>query len=197
MKIRYFIPIICLSIFSCQRDRIPKMEPVDLNLNLRYASEELNGQLELNTAKVTVTNLSTKVSSSYSPQDAAVSIENLKPGNYDIDASITISKEKYTQITGLETAEDVTFNVSFKKYNLIRSTTLRLELVAGTVGDFVIKQVYYAGSDQKNGHYIAINFLKSITILIGFYMPTVYILVVYMEDSRSQQIKNTISLMDS
>lgn len=100
--------------FSCQRDRIPKMEPVDLNLNLSYASEELNGQLELNTAKVTVTNLSTKVSSSYSPQDAAVSIENLKPGNYDIDASITISKEQYTQVTGLEAAEDVTFNVSFK-----------------------------------------------------------------------------------
>lgn len=151
MKIRYFIPIICLLIFSCQRDRIPKMEPVDLNLNLSYASEELNGKLELNTAKVTVTNLSTKVRSTYSPQDAAVSIENLKPGNYDIDASITISKEQYTQVTGLETAEDVTFNVSFKKYNLIRSTTLALELVAGTVGDFVIKQVYYAGSDQKNG----------------------------------------------
>lgn len=151
MNIRFFMLLLSIGLFSCNREREPKMVPVDLQVNISYASADLNGRMDLSAVNIKVTNLSTQVNTTFNPQDAVLHLKDMKLGYYDIDASITISKEEYFRVTGLESDRDVTFNASFKKYNLLRPSTLNMQLISGSTGDFLIKQVYYAGSDSRQG----------------------------------------------
>ncbi|MGE8427779.1 MAG: DUF4876 domain-containing protein [Sphingobacterium sp.] len=151
MKTRYLIPFLFLPFISCKKDNTPGVQPLDIKLNLKYASENFNTKLDLSKVIVKITNLATKTSGTYSSSQGVVNLSAIIPGEYDIDASITIPKAQYNSLTGESSIEDVTFNASLKKISLTSSTTLDLELVAGLLGDFVIKQVYYAGSDNKEG----------------------------------------------
>ncbi len=151
MKTHYLIPFLFLPFISCKKDNTPGIQPLDIKLNLTYASENFNTKLDLSKAIVKITNLATKTSGTYSASQGAVNLTSIMPGEYDIDASITIPKEQYNSLTGESSKEDVTFNASLKKISLTSSTTLDLELIAGLLGDFVIKQIYYAGSDNKEG----------------------------------------------
>ncbi len=151
MKTRYLIPLLFLPFISCKKDNTPGVQPLDIKLNLKYASAELNGKLDLSKVVVKVTNLSTKTSMTYSPSQGVVNLVSIMPGEYDIDASITIPKDQYFNSTGEAIFEDVTFNAAIKKVNLTSSSSLDLELIAGLLGNFVIKQIYYAGSDNKEG----------------------------------------------
>lgn len=151
MKTRYLIPLLFLPFISCKKDNTPGVQPLDIKLNLKYASAELNGKLDLSKVVVKVTNLSTKTSMTYSPTQGVVNLVSIMPGEYDIDASITIPKDQYFNSTGEAIFEDVTFNAAIKKVNLTSSSSLDLELIAGLLGNFVIKQIYYAGSDNKDG----------------------------------------------
>ncbi len=151
MKTRYLIPFLILPFISCKKDNTPSVQPLDVQLNLKYASDDLNTKLDLSKAVVKITNLATKTSSAYSPSQGVVNLASITPGEYDIDASITIPKDQYNSLTGQASLEDVTFNASLKKISLTNSTSLDLQLVAGLLGDFIIKQIYYAGSDNKEG----------------------------------------------
>lgn len=151
MKTRYLIPFLFLPFISCKKDNTPGVQPLDIKLNLKYASENFNTKLDLSKVIVKITNLATKTSATYSSSQGVVNLTSIIPGEYDIDASITIPKAQYNSLTGESSIEDVTFNASLKKISLTNSTTLDMELVAGLLGDFVIKQIYYAGSDNKEG----------------------------------------------
>lgn len=151
MKTRYLIPFLFLPFIACKKDNTPGVQPLDIKLNLKYASDDFNTKLDLSTVVVKITNLATKTSSTYSPLQGVVNLTSIIPGEYDIDASITIPKAQYNGLTGESSMEDVTFNASLKKISLTSSTSLDLELVAGILGDFIIKQIYYAGSDNKEG----------------------------------------------
>lgn len=151
MKIKLLLPILFLFLFSCKKDKAPDLQPVQLELRLSYASEEFGPKLGYTDVLISVTNLSTKVSNTYTPNGESVILSDLTPGEYDIDATITVERDKYNEVTGADSNTDVTFNASAKKISLTSSTTLNLELVSGLLGDFVIKQIYYAGSDQKEG----------------------------------------------
>lgn len=151
MKTRYLIPFLFLPFISCKKDNTPGVQPLDIKLNLKYASENFNTKLDLSKVIVKITNLATKTSATYSSSQGVVNLTSIIPGEYDIDASITIPKAQYNSLTGESSIEDVTFNASLKKISLTSSTTLDMELVAGLLGDFVIKQIYYAGSDNKEG----------------------------------------------
>lgn len=150
MKTRYLLPFLLLPFLACKKDG-PTIQPIEVQVNLSYADKPLNTQLDLQLAELKLTNLSTGNSKVFKPADGLVTMAGLAPGRYDIDVSVTITKERYKDLTGIEKAEDVVFNASLKNYNLDFSTTIDLELVTGLIGDFVIKQIYYAGSDIQEG----------------------------------------------
>ncbi|SKB40282.1 Protein of unknown function [Sphingobacterium nematocida] len=150
MKTRYLIPFLLLPFAACKKDG-PTIQPIDVQVKLSYADEQLNTKLDLTKVELKLTNLSTGNSALFKPSDGIVTMDGLAPGKYDIDASVTITKENYKNLTGIEKADDVVFNASLKNYNLDFSATIDMELVTGLIGDFVIKQIYYAGSDTKEG----------------------------------------------
>ncbi|RZL56284.1 MAG: DUF4876 domain-containing protein, partial [Pedobacter sp.] len=139
---------------SCKKDKNTGIEPVDVNIKTTFRTETSGYQLPLNEIKIKITNVDTKNASEYTANDKGiVSASQLSPGTYDIDASITLTAARYTTLTGIQSPNDVTFNASVKNKSIGVgfSETIELNLVTGTVGDWVIKQVFFSGSDRANG----------------------------------------------
>ena len=78
-------------------------------------------------------------------------LPNLPIDMYDIVATYTLSAEEYTTITGEKTAEDVLFSAAATGVQLqpSKGTAINLVLQTSTTDDFVLKTIYYAGSNSK------------------------------------------------
>lgn len=159
MRLIYFFPLMILLFMACSKDA-PDQQPVDVTLKLSYAAQEFNGKLDFTEVKVQVKNLSNNVLAEYQPKNGTLLLENLAAGQYDIIASVTFSKDKFNNLTGGDSQEEVTFNASLPRVSLLSSEVIELQLMAGKVGEFVIKQIYYAGSDNKDGALFRDQFLE-------------------------------------
>lgn len=137
---------------ACKKNNTTEIQPVDVNVKVAYSNTTYT--LPLSAVKVKVTNVETKSVQSFTTSDKGILlISQLAPGFYDIDASVTITAANYSTITGTTVTSDVTYNAALKNKQITVGfdETINLSLVAGTVGDWVIKQVYFAGSDRTNG----------------------------------------------
>lgn len=144
--------LILLGVFaSCKKDG-PETEPINITVQLAYVNDHYNTVLADEPITITLKNLSTGTIVTKKSSNGAIEFADVNPGNYDVDASIEVDKVRFEQLTG-ETidSEAVTFNATAKNTSFTAHTTLDLYLVNGVVGDFVIKQIYYAGSDRSNG----------------------------------------------
>lgn len=150
MKTRYLLPLLLLPFLSCKKDG-PGIQPIDIQVNLSYASQELNSQLDLSDVELKLTSEASGNTTTFKPTNGVVVLSGISPGKYDIVASVTISQADYNAATGNDSPDDVTFNASLKGQVLDHSSTIELQLMAGIVGDFVIKQIYYAGSHNVDG----------------------------------------------
>lgn len=146
---------LCLaaSLLACKKDKTPGVQPIDLDVKLSY--EISSGYtLPLENIKIKITNTQTKASKDLTTDaSGTASFKSIAPDSYDIDAVLTISAAAYSTITGIPTEDPVTFNASEKGKQLdgTLNGVLQLKLIAGTPGDWLIKQIYYAGSNTTNG----------------------------------------------
>ncbi|WP_316805063.1 DUF4876 domain-containing protein [Pedobacter nototheniae] len=154
MKKYLYLVIPAILFAACKKNSTTEITPVDLNIAVVYNLESSSYKLPLTSVKVKVTNLDTKNVQEFTLSDkGTVLVSKLSPGAYDIDASATITAADYSAITGNATTKDVTYNASVKNKQITVgfSDVINLSLVSGKVNDWVIKQIYYAGSDTKNG----------------------------------------------
>lgn len=155
---------LCLaaSFLACKKDKTPGIQPVDLNIKLAY--EISTGYtLPLENIKIKITNTQTKASQELSSDaKGTVDFKSIPAGLYDIDAVLTIKAAEYTRITGIPTADDVTFNASEKgkQIDATLNGSLDLKLIVGTPGDWLIKQIYYPGSHTTDGAMFRDQFLE-------------------------------------
>lgn len=77
--------------------------------------------------------------------------EDLTPGTYTITAALTISAQSYNAISGDQVEEDLYFNQSMSDVSINTDTTLDISLIPNKVGNWVFKQIYYAGSHTNDG----------------------------------------------
>ncbi|QNL48220.1 DUF4876 domain-containing protein [Olivibacter sp. SDN3] len=151
-----FLLLLCtLALFTaCKRDN-PDVVPVDLNISLSHALQtEGEGTFPWEEVQVTLINLRTHTETVQSPSASGELVfEGIAAGEYDVRAVITLSEDAYFDLTGVEVGADVTLNASATNLSVPAgySEVLAMELVTGTAGQFVIKQVYYAGSDNRDG----------------------------------------------
>lgn len=145
--------ILLLTVLSCKKDNGPAIQPVDATINVAYSENAQGYGLPLANVLIKLTNNVTGTAiTQNSTETGLASFTKVPAGVYDIDATVTISAADYSAATGTVATEDVVFNSSLKSQTLSESNMLfELELVAGKIGDFVIKQVYYAGSDRTDG----------------------------------------------
>jgi hypothetical protein len=154
MRKYFYLILASLAFASCKKNNTTDIQPVDVNVTVAYSLQTSGYQLPLTGVKVKVTNLDTKIIQEFTASDKGMlKATQLTPGLYDIDASIIISAKDYASITGNAVAKDVTYNASVKNkpIGVGFSETIDLKLVSGSIGDWVIKQISYSGSDRVNG----------------------------------------------
>ena len=155
---RIFVPIVLalLVITGCKKkDLVPEAPPINVIVKISYDNSGGAYAFPLAGVQVKLVNQMSSVTLEQATDATGLSIFNsISSGAYDISASITLSKEQYETITGVPLAtDDVTFNAQKAGQVLNNSTnnTIDLVLELGVIGDWVIKQVYYAGSHTTNG----------------------------------------------
>ncbi|MET0394340.1 MAG: DUF4876 domain-containing protein [Chitinophagaceae bacterium] len=142
--------------FGCRKkDLAPSSPPINVIVKVSYDNSGGTYTFPLTGINVKVTNQMNSTVLEKQTDGTGLAIYNgISSGSYNIEASITIPKAQYETITGLPLATDnITFNAT--KANLVLNTTtnntIELVLEFGVIGDWVIKQIYYAGSHTTNG----------------------------------------------
>lgn len=156
-KISYLLLLITIAtVYSCKKEDAVStgIQPVNLTVNLTYALESSDYTLPVKGVSVKITNTNTASQLSASANDSGIArFTGIPAGTYDIDATITIDADNYYSITGTYIADDITFNASEKNAVIAvgKDLSMNMTLVAGTTGQWVIKQVYFAGSHRTEG----------------------------------------------
>lgn len=146
-------------VIGCKKSEDDRVQPVSLNLTIQAQEGDVSFDVSKSTVKIT--NRST--SEAYNAEGATsgkITFANITPGSYDIAAVLVVSAQEYTQKTGVYTEEDVTFNAALERLDVSSNTEKQLDLVIGKVGNWVFKQIYYAGSDPSKGAIFRDQFLE-------------------------------------
>ena len=154
------IALLIVSVLSgCKKSEEDRVRPVSLQLTLQAVEGDIS--FDVSKASIKITNRTT--SGSYSAAGTAtgkVSFASVTPGAYDVSATLVVSAQEYTQKTGVFTEEDITFNGAIERLDVSTDTEKQLDLVIGKVGNWVFKQIYYAGSDVTKGATFRDQFLE-------------------------------------
>lgn len=154
-KMIWCVLLLAVAAVSCKKDNERTgITPVNLIVKLSYGLDSSKYTLPLAGVTVRIKNTFTGSTQTLVAADSGiVHFNGIPAGAYDIDAVMAFSPAGYMQYTGLEVSDSITFNASDKnkQISIGANQVINLNLVAGTTGDWVIKQVYYAGSDTKNG----------------------------------------------
>lgn len=146
--------ILLAGFYACQKKDLGNTAtPVNLNIALEYGSEVSSINLRKDSALIRITNnTSGTVKETYTNNNGVASFESLTPGIYTITASITIPKNIYQQLSGTLVDQDIVFNGNLSNQSITDAqTNINIPLVTGRIGNWVFKQIYYAGSNTSTG----------------------------------------------
>ncbi|MBD8488107.1 DUF4876 domain-containing protein [Echinicola sp. CAU 1574] len=154
MKKSLLLLLTVITLFSaCNQDDEPIVQPIDLTIQV-MVDESFGGDPMAN-AEVKLTNVtSTQTFSAISDVDGFVEFEALPSGTYDVVATRTFNQEEFSSTFGYSIEEEeVVFNASSPALVVNAQTSMpaMMTLEVGKVGDLLIKQVYFAGSNTREG----------------------------------------------
>jgi len=149
-----FILLFALIIQSCSNDdnENEALKPVDFSVSLKY-DVTFNSQV---VKKASVTIVNTETANKYtveSDESGVATFKQILPGTYSITATKVIASAEFTETFGY-TPTEAEINFNGAESNVVVNATAvesNIEMKTSKVGDFVIKQIYYAGSDTKKG----------------------------------------------
>lgn len=145
--------VLGLLIQSCSsNDENEALKPVNFSVSLKY--DETFNNIVTKNSEVTIVNSETgNKYTTKSDENGTAQFNQILPGNYSVSATKVMESAEFTETFGYTPTEaEINFNGS--ESNIIVNTeTAPVSLVMKTskVGDFVIKQIYYGGSDTKKG----------------------------------------------
>lgn len=150
----YLMMIIVTGFFACQKkDLGSTATPVNLSVAIEYNSEVSSIGLRKDSALVRITNnTSGTTKETYTNINGVAGFESITPGHYTITASISIPRSTYQQLSGTVVEQDVAFNGNITDESITQQqTNIKVPLVTGRIGNWVFKQIYYAGSNTSSG----------------------------------------------
>lgn len=144
----------CLVIFlaACKKNALDEVQPVQATFQLSFDAATKDLGLSLTGTEITLTNkMDGTINKAKADKDGKVVFASITPGNYSAVASLTIKAADYTTLTGTYIVQDIVFNGSLETNVTASNGALAITLKSGTLGNWVIKQVYYGGSSTTNG----------------------------------------------
>lgn len=142
------------SIYSgCKKEENNDVKPISVSLQVSLDQTLASYNFPMGNTEIKLTNLiNGQVNTAKTDATGKINFENIMPGNYDIQATLKISAADYSTITGTVQTSEVSFGGLLKAQSLTsNNTSLALQIKTGRIGDWLFKQIYYAGSHTNNG----------------------------------------------
>lgn len=152
------IPVLILS--GCNRDDDfggnNEIKPVPFTVNIKYDASKYPSVADKGVANVTVILKNAATEDQIigkTNADGDLILDAVLPGTYSIQAELQLKQSEYEQQIGEETSYEIVHFGGFdEKVTVNANTSSKLvRITSGNLGDLVIKQYYYAGSDNKLG----------------------------------------------
>jgi hypothetical protein len=159
----YLVMILLGGLYACKKkDLGAAATPVNLNVAIEYSSEVSSIGLRKDSALVRITNnTSGSINEAYTNNNGVAAFESITPGMYTVTASITINKNTYQQLSNTVVEQDVVFNGNLTNRSFTeQQTNINIPLITGRIGNWVIKQIYYTGSNISSGASFRDQFLE-------------------------------------
>lgn len=147
------IALLALIIQSCSNnDENEALKPVNFSINVKY-DETFSNLITKNSAVMIVNNETGNKYTIQSDNNGIALFNQILPGTYSVSATKVMLSAEFADTFGYTPSEaEINFNGSLTAL-IINSTSaaVSIEMKTSKVGDFVIKQIYYGGSDVKKG----------------------------------------------
>jgi hypothetical protein len=159
----YLVMILLAGSYACQKkDLGSSATPVNLNVAIEYSSEVSSIGLRKDSALIRITNnTSGSIKEVYTNSNGVANFESITPGIYTVTASITIAKNTYQHLSNTIVDQDVVFNGNLTNRSFTeQQTNISIPLITGRIGNWVIKQIYYTGSNTSSGAAFRDQFLE-------------------------------------
>lgn len=149
-----------LVLIGCNRDddfgKNNEIKPVPFTVNIKYDASKYPSVADKGVANVTVIMKNTATGDQITGKTDAngdLKLNAVLPGNYSVQAELQLKQSEYEQQIGEETSYEIVHFGGFdEKVTINANTSSKLvRITSGNLGDLVIKQYYYAGSDTKLG----------------------------------------------
>ncbi|WP_040671110.1 DUF4876 domain-containing protein [Nitritalea halalkaliphila] len=151
-KLAFFMVLVLAAVACENREDGPRVAPVDVAVQVIF--DEQFDRAGASSTEVTLRNVTSQQTfTGTTDESGALILEAIPSGTYDIAARRVFSREAFATFSGLQVnEEEVTFNAS-RAAVAINSQNAQVELMlrSGPVGDLLIKQIYFAGSDRVEG----------------------------------------------
>lgn len=157
------------------------LQPVNFSITVKY--DETFNSLATKKAAVTITNNETGNKYTITSDETGLAQFNqILPGTYAVSATKAMESTEFNETFGyLPTESEINFNGSESSL-VVNSKTAPISVIMKTakVGDFVIKQIHYGGSDVQKGASIRDQFIEiynnsnTIQYADGLYVAQVY-----------------------
>jgi hypothetical protein len=150
-----FVIALLVFVSSCRKDLEPGNSTINATIKVEYdTTTDGNFNYPLQGISVKLSNLlNGNELTVQTDNQGRASIGGISAGQYSVAATITLPAATYTNITGIPVTEDVVYNASLTSItiNSAADNNLSLTLQTGRIGDWVIKQIYFAGSHRTLG----------------------------------------------
>jgi hypothetical protein len=151
-KILYVLIAALAFLQSCEKDA-NVVQPIDLVYQLDVDPNVVGFDIPYEKAVVVITKKSNNEKYTGKPtSDGTVNFNAISPGVYNVNVSLTLTADEVTTLSGQAASEDLHLNFSGDNLTYYQSSTAQIRLITSKpVGNFVFKQIYYAGSHTTDG----------------------------------------------
>ena len=143
--------MLAFALFACSDDDTTFVAPVSNNFVVTF--DDSYGNEPASDVDITLVNNEDGKTYNLVTDSQGIATIEVVPGTYKVNASLVLSAEAYEVFTGQSVENDISFNASLEELQITSETlgNTELVLVTGKLGDLLIKQIYYSGSDAQLG----------------------------------------------
>lgn len=157
----YGLLIVILSNGACKKINNPDVSASSISVSVKY--DDSYGIKNIKDISVSIKNGQTgKVYTQKTNEAGVVAFQNIPAGLYDVSSIVEMTAKEYMAITGLIATENVIFTAAKVSVQLKPGeNTIQLVLKnSSNKNGFVIKQIYYGGSNSKKAGGINDQFIE-------------------------------------
>lgn len=142
-----------ITIVSCDKDDDPVVQPVNYQVKVVF-NNDFENKVAPNVKVILASASSEKKYEALTDSKGAATFNDIIPDTYSISATLNLSKVDFEKTFGYApNKEEISFGATEDKVIINRETepSKTLTLLTSKIGDLVFKQIYYAGSNVKEG----------------------------------------------